>query len=103
MFGSNFFSNNTFSGYDWNFLKTTGTIVENKKTDKKTGLVTVTKTYTSNDGFITIESTESYYDTSSTNSKYAKLKSDLNKAVEDEDYLKAAKIKEEIVNLTKTN
>jgi excinuclease UvrABC helicase subunit UvrB len=87
--------------YNWDTLKTMGKVTEDKVTDKETGLTTITRTFESTGGLMTITSAESYYESTKRDEQYYELKSKLDKAVEEQRYEDAIKYRDEITAIKK--
>ena len=79
--------------YDWDLLKTLGTVEVKEET--KEGFVTTTRSYTSNDGKTSILVSSSVPEVDSVSLKVKIINEAIRKAVQDENYMKAAELKTE--------
>lgn len=85
--------------YDWELLKTLGTVEE--KTETKEGFITTTRSYVSKDGKTSIMVSSSVPEVDATKAKISLLNNAIEKAVSEENYLKAAELKAEKDKLLK--
>ncbi len=79
--------------YDWEQLKKIGTVEET--IEDKDGFITITKTFVSKDGKQTISSVSTMLSVDNTKTKLDSLNKLIQEAVKNEEYEKAAKLKEE--------
>ncbi len=84
---------------NWNELKKTGKVTENKSV--KDGIVTITKYYVSNDGMESFEETESYPKGYEDFTKLYELKSKLKEAEDNQEYEKCIELRDKINTLKK--
>ena len=88
--------------YNWDLLATTGKVTVNRETDKKTGLTTVTRTYTSNNGLFEVSSQETYFASEDTYRDLDSKKKELTKAISEERFEDCISIKKEIDEIKKS-
>jgi len=101
MFGKLFELYPDTTKYNWDVLKTMGKVTEEKTCDKETGLTTITRTFESTGGLMTISSSESYYTKEDEHEEYTKLKQQLDEALETQNYEKAIELRDSIRKLKK--
>ena len=88
------------SEHDWESLKKQGTVTEN--IEEKDGFKTITRTFVSFDGQTKITSSESSLVIEETKKRLMEIEKEIKIAVKNENYERAAELKKEKEQLTKT-